>query len=60
MNRCLFAALPLCLLVASPVLAQSKASQVSKKFGWLDNLAVGKAQARQADKPLMVVFRCDP
>ena len=31
-----------------------------RKFGWLSDYDVAKAEARRSGKPLMVVFRCEP
>jgi hypothetical protein len=47
-------------LAASPALAQTKATQLTKQFGWHTNLDGAKTAARQSGKPIFLVFRCDP
>jgi hypothetical protein len=54
---------PVCLLLllaTNPAPAQSKATQLVKQFGWHTNLDGAKTAARQAGKPIFLVFRCDP
>jgi hypothetical protein len=48
------------LAASNPVLAQSKATQVTGQFGWHTNLDGAKTNARQTGKPIFLVFRCDP
>jgi hypothetical protein len=52
---CLFA-----LVATGPAWAQTKATQLTKQFGWHTNLDGAKTAARQAGKPIFLVFRCDP
>ena len=52
--------LVLALALAPSALAQSKASQLTKQFGWHTNLDGAKTAARQTGKPIFLVFRCDP
>lgn len=47
-------------LVASSVFAQSPATRMMAKKGWLADLGKGQAEARRTGKPLMVAIRCDP
>ena len=49
------------LLAAAPVAsAQTAATKVAAKFGWLGSWEAAQADARKTGKPIMVVFRCDP
>ena len=48
------------LLVATPLLAQTNATQLTKQFGWHSNLEGAMTSARQSGKPIFLVFRCDP
>lgn len=48
------------LLVATPLLAQTSTTQLTKQFGWHSNLEGAKTSARQSGKPIFLVFRCDP
>ena len=50
----------LMLLLTCPALAQSKATQLTKQYGWHVNLDGAKTTARQTGKPIFLVFRCDP
>jgi hypothetical protein len=50
----------LLLVAVGPVLAQSKATQLTKEYGWHVNLDGAKTTARQTGKPIFLVFRCDP
>lgn len=47
-------------LMASSVFAQSPATRMMAKKGWLADLGKGQAEARHTGKPLMVAIRCDP
>jgi hypothetical protein len=49
-------------LSGGPASAQGRRGrdQDAAKFGWLPSLAQGKAQAKKAGKPIMVVVRCVP
>lgn len=31
-----------------------------KKFGWHDDYAAARAEARRTHRPIMLVFRCEP
>jgi hypothetical protein len=57
-----FLALGAVALADSSLLAQGRGrrGEPGGRYGWLSNLAAGKAQARQSGKPLMVVVRCVP
>lgn len=35
-------------------------SKLAAQHGWLNDLEQGKALARRTNRPLMVVFRCEP
>jgi hypothetical protein len=48
------------LAAVSPALAQTKATQLTRQFGWHTNLEGAKTTARQTGKPIFLVFRCDP
>jgi hypothetical protein len=48
------------LAAASPASAQSKATQLTRQFGWHSNLDGARTTARQTGKPIFLVFRCDP
>ena len=50
----------LVLAAASPASAQSKATQLTRQFGWHSNLDGARTTARQTGKPIFLVFRCDP
>ena len=50
----------LLLVAVGPVWAQSKATQLTKEYGWHVNLDGAKTTARQTGKPIFLVFRCDP
>jgi hypothetical protein len=52
--------LTLLLLSPAPSLAQTKATQQTRQFGWHANLDGAKTTARQTGKPIFLVFRCDP
>jgi hypothetical protein len=52
---CLF-----CLAAYTPALGQSRATQITKEFGWHTNLEGARTTARQTGKPIFLVFRCDP
>ena len=51
-------ALSALLSVAGPASAQ--AATDAARFGWYDDYAAGRAEARRTGKPVMLVFRCDP
>ena len=53
-------ALVILAVAAVPALAQSETSKIAPSKGWLNDLSVAKARARETGKPLFVVFRCDP
>ena len=61
MNRGIVALLALGTLVwnSIPAPGQGKGGD-GARYGWLSSLEEGKAQARKAGKPLMVVVRCVP
>ena len=40
--------------------AASKASQLTRQFGWHTHLEGARTEARQTGKPIFLVFRCDP
>ena len=40
--------------------ASAQPTSEAAKFGWYDDYAAGKAEARRSGKPIMLVFRCDP
>ena len=44
----------------APAFGQTKASQMVKSKGWHADLETARSAARKLNKPLMVVFRCDP
>ncbi len=48
------------LALAGTSLAQSKATALTRQFGWQTNLEGAKTTARQTGKPIFLVFRCDP
>jgi hypothetical protein len=50
----------LLLAIAHPASAQTKATQLTKQFGWHTDLDGAKTTARQTGKPIFLVFRCDP
>jgi hypothetical protein len=50
----------LTLLWSAPATAQSNATRLTKQFGWHTDLDGAKTAARQAGKPIFLVFRCDP
>jgi ABC-type sugar transport system substrate-binding protein len=58
------AALALGMLALSAAAASAQgrpfAEPQAARYGWLPGLEEGKAQARKAGKPLMVVIRCVP
>jgi hypothetical protein len=58
--RLALCALLLLLADAGWALAQSKATQLTKQYGWHTNLDGAKTAARQSGKPIFLVFRCDP
>jgi hypothetical protein len=47
-------------LAGGPVMAQPRGRPPAARHGWLFSLEEGKAQAKKAGKPLMVVLRCEP
>ena len=47
------------LLLAPCAVAQNK-GQNAGKHGWHSSWETAKAEAKQAGKPLFVVFRCEP
>lgn len=56
-----FLALTVSLTVGHDLFAQpGRGSSSAARNGWVLSLAEGVRQARQADKPIMLVFRCDP
>jgi hypothetical protein len=58
--KSVFNAALLLLAIAHPASAQTKATQLTKQFGWHTNLDGATTAARQAGKPIFLVFRCDP
>ncbi|MCS7047123.1 MAG: thioredoxin family protein [Gemmataceae bacterium] len=40
--------------------AQSKAAKIMGQYGWHSSLETARAEAKRTQKPLMIVFRCDP
>lgn len=40
--------------------AQTPASKLAPQKGWLTSLDAARTEARKANKPIMLVFRCDP
>jgi isocitrate lyase len=48
------------LTLSGATLAQTEATRLAPKKGWLNDLNAARAQAQKSGKPLMVVFRCDP
>ncbi len=41
-------------------LGQTPASKIAPQKGWHTSLEAARAEARKANKPIMLVFRCDP
>ena len=48
------------LLLAGAAVAQTEATKLAAKKGWLTNLDAARAQAQKTGKPMLVIFRCDP
>ncbi len=48
------------MLGASFAGAQTTATKVAPKLGWLASWEAAQAEALKSGKPIMVVFRCDP
>ena len=48
------------LLLAAPCAAAQNKGQNAGKYGWHTSWDAARAEARQAGKPLFVVFRCEP
>lgn len=46
-------------LITSAVSAQ-RVDRQAAQFGWQSNYQQARESARKSDKPLMVVFRCEP
>jgi hypothetical protein len=44
-------------LAASPASAQKPNAA---QFGWLNDYAAARTEARKTGKPIMLVFRCEP
>jgi hypothetical protein len=44
--------------VTSSVLAEPKPD--ARRYGWYNDYAVGKDEAKRTGKPMMLVFRCEP
>lgn len=61
LRACSLAALASLLVLTPSASAQRGGnSAIAAKNGWLFNLAEGQRAAREANKPLMVVIRCEP
>ena len=54
-----FLALGLLVVADSSALAQ-RGRRGGGRYGWLNSLEQGKAEARQTGRALMVVVRCEP
>jgi hypothetical protein len=59
-----FLSLLVILFIGSPLSAQFRDRREgipnAGQYGWLPNLAQGKAEAEKTGKPIMVVVRCVP
>jgi hypothetical protein len=53
--RIAFPAVALAAFVAGATAAEPN----PRNFGWLPDLAAGKAEAKRTGKPMLVVFRCE-
>ncbi len=49
------------VLLAAPGLAYAQPRKLDPaKFGWLNDYAEARAEARRTGKPIFLVFRCEP
>ena len=53
-------AIALALVTAGPAAAQQRPGQFMAKYGWRDSLTQARAEASRTDKPIFLVFRCEP
>jgi hypothetical protein len=49
------------VLLAAPGLASAQPRKLDPaKFGWLNDYAEARAEARRTGKPIFLIFRCEP